>query len=274
MGLDELENEVAQQIAATKEVRLPSFCTNDAPCWFRRAEVQFRIKKITSETLKAAYVLAVLPEDAFTTMAGWLETQPDEIPYSELKEYLLKDLTLTAEQKAKKLMAIINQPIGDQKPSQAMREMERLMRLPTSNGEKKSLDVLLILWLHRLPHEVRRNITAFSEHTREELMKKADRLTDAAAASASKALAEHICSSQEDDYKEENSIEEEHTAAATWSGSRLKFRKPIQPQQIPNSQPPRDTVPRKATQSICFYHRRFGHEARRCLQPCSWTKNL
>ena len=274
MGPDEHEIEAAQQIAATKEVRLPSFCTNDVPCWFRRAEIQFRIKKITSETLKADYVLAALPEETFTSVAGWLDTQPDEIPYKELKEYLLEKFTLTAEEKAKKLMAIINQPIGDQRPSQAMEEMERLIRLPTTNGEEKTMDVLLILWLHRLPHEVRKNITAFSEHTREELKKKADRLKDAAAATSSKAVAGHVCSSQEDDYKEENPINEENTAAATFNGNRPTFRKQTRPQQTLNPQPPRDIVPRKAAQSICFYHRRFGHEARRCLHPCSWTKNL
>jgi len=42
--------------------RLPPFSTTDTMIWFRRAEIQFPLKKITVSSTKADYVLAALPD--------------------------------------------------------------------------------------------------------------------------------------------------------------------------------------------------------------------
>ena len=57
---------------AAAQVKLPNFTPIDAQTWFRRAEVQFRLKKENSPMARADYVLAALPEDIFTHIAEWL----------------------------------------------------------------------------------------------------------------------------------------------------------------------------------------------------------
>ena len=71
-------------------VRLPPFSPNQPLTWFRRAERHFHLKKITSSTTKADYAIEVLPESVFQHIASWLDTQPAEIQYEDLKAALLR----------------------------------------------------------------------------------------------------------------------------------------------------------------------------------------
>ena len=70
-------------------VRLPPFSPNQQLTWFRRAERHFHPKKITSSTTKADYAIEVLPESVFQHIASWLDSQPVEIQYEDLKVALL-----------------------------------------------------------------------------------------------------------------------------------------------------------------------------------------
>ena len=71
-------------------VRLPPYSPNQPLTWFRRAERHFHLKKITSSTTKADYAIEVLPESVFQHIASWLDTQPAEIQYEDLKAALLR----------------------------------------------------------------------------------------------------------------------------------------------------------------------------------------
>ena len=46
--------------AVLTNFRLPAFSSVDTNIWFKRAEIQFRLKKITSSTVQADHVLAAL----------------------------------------------------------------------------------------------------------------------------------------------------------------------------------------------------------------------
>ena len=68
---DSSDTEVQPIIA---NFRLPPFSCADTVIWFRRAEVQFRIKKISSQTSMANHVLAALPDALFPQLAEWLDS--------------------------------------------------------------------------------------------------------------------------------------------------------------------------------------------------------
>ena len=73
-----------------------------------------------------------------------------------------------------------NQPLGDQRPSDALTEMRSICRLPLDDaGTSAKIDVLLALWLRRLPTPVRSAITNFASYDDDDLAKHADSLLDA-----------------------------------------------------------------------------------------------
>ena len=127
----------------------------------------------------ADHVLAALPQDVFVFLSDWLAEQGDSVDYDQLKRRLLREFVATPEQRANKLLALSRQPLGDLRASTAFREMRALTRMPQGDGTTQTLDLLRVLWLQRLPSDVRRGITEFSELSDDELIKLADALQEA-----------------------------------------------------------------------------------------------
>ena len=109
--------------------RLPNFAQNEPLTWFRRAETRFRIRGIVQPTTRADYILEALPEAIFKRIGLWLDQQPDEIPYGDLKKHLLKEFSPTTSEQAQRLLSLPSQPMGDRKPSHLWAEICTLSRL-------------------------------------------------------------------------------------------------------------------------------------------------
>lgn len=270
--------------ASTKEIHLPTFCPTDASTWFRRAEVQYRIKNITSETRKADFVLAALPDDIFSSLADWLDSLGDDaVLYTPLKEHLLKEFVPSPEERAERLMQLTKQPLGDQRSSTAFREMKSLTRLPPNGtGPPKQLDLLRILWLLRLPEAVRAGITNFSDISEADLLKQGDALQNSTKAASRRpifAATDHHDALQPQSHDAPGSPDDDPLAAAAYHKTRPAYKN-FPTSQYKNCtnqyQPPRGNAPKKADSNpnYCYFHNRFGHDARKCRQPCAWPKNM
>ncbi|XP_063854589.1 uncharacterized protein LOC135096773 isoform X3 [Scylla paramamosain] len=79
----------AKPTVSTVTVKLSPFCASEAASWFRRAEVQFRLRKVTSPQTKADYVLEAIPETIFPRITAWLDNQDKDV-IDDLKQYLLQ----------------------------------------------------------------------------------------------------------------------------------------------------------------------------------------
>ena len=118
--------------------RLPEFSQHEPLTWFRRPETRFRLRGIKQATTRADYVLEALPEMIFRRIGPWLDEQPDEIPYDDLKKHLLKEFSPTTSERARRLLLMPSQPIGDRKPSQLWDEICMLSRLPETDKDSKN----------------------------------------------------------------------------------------------------------------------------------------
>ena len=241
--------------AAATQIHLPPFSVIDAPTWFRRAEIQFRLKKLNSSTSRADHVLAALPDDLFPRLAEWLESKGDvAIQYDELKDYLLQRFTPSPAVRASQIFQLSRQPLGDQKPSDALLEMRSMARLtPASDGTPRHLDLLRALWLLRLPESIRAVIPNAEELDEDELRKRADSLVDALSVSGEQVGAVQVDS---------------HCLAQCNDGNIAAA------QYMPAHSPKKQTHLQGVKRKICFYHARFGPRARNCQPGCLWSKNL
>ena len=137
--------------------RLPEFSQHEPLTWFRRAETRFRLRDIKQATTRADYVLEALPETIFRRIGPWLDQQPDEIPYDDLKKHLLKEFSPTTSERARRLLLMPSQPIGGRKPSQLWDEICMLSRLPETDEDSKNKEVDLKkeIWLQTLSNPYR-----------------------------------------------------------------------------------------------------------------------
>ena len=243
--------------SAAPVFNLPPFTATDAAAWFHRVEALFRLRSITSSSRKADYVIGGLPKEVFSQISIWLTRQgTDAILYDDLKLQIIKRCSPTPEERSKRLMDLLRLPLGDQRPSTAFQEMRALSTLLLPDGSTTSLDLLRVLWLLRLPQEVRGHITGFASMSEDDLLNQADSLLGASTLAATSSAAAVTIPAREED-----TDDEPHAMAA-------QQRRPPRSFAFQKSQA---EGPRR---SLCYFHKRFGRDARQCRAPCSWSKNL
>ena len=245
-------------------VRLPQFSPNQPLTWFRRAERHFNLKKITSSATKADYTLEFLPDSVFVHIAPWLDTQPAEIKYEDLKATLLRTFCPTSAVRARRIIELPQQLGSDTTPTNAWHEISTLQQLPdvdAATGTHKQLDLAKEIWLMCLAPQVRSALHDTDNRSIQELL-----------------------------------TEAEHRHTAHYAATRLRPAssdvtevagiRHQRPHYMPRST---STVPTSAAQSprrsssalrqadkpyICWYHRRHGDAARNCSDGCKYkSKN-
>ena len=249
-----ITDDASHAAAAAPVLHLPAFTPDDAKPWFQRVESQFRLRDIKSSSKRADFVLGALPADVFSRLSLWLEDQPsDVIKYEDLKPVIIQLCEPSPEEKSQRLLELLKTPLGDQRPSDAFREIKSLARILQPDGTSAKLDLERVLWMTRLPTEIRTHITDFASRPEKDLLRLADsvRSTSRFAQPTAIAAAYHETEEPEADA---------HVSAV--QQKRRSFR--------PNTTPAPD-VPRK---TLCYFHRRFGRDARNCRPPCDFSKNL
>lgn len=245
-------------------VKLSPFSTQEPISWFRRAEIQFRLRKITDPRTQADYVLEAIPESVFPQVSAWLDQQSDDIAYTDIKAHLLKEYTLTVSARAQRLLAIPQQPLGDRTASNVWNEMQSLARLPgtdATTGKAPQIDLMRELWLQSIPSSVRAALHDSDDLPMADLIKKADDLITSTRASQKPTP---VCFTEPRPTDEDSDVHAVHRQS---SGGR-------QPPPDKKGQG-RHTGPRGhlLASGICSYHDRYGDAARNCLTGCQWSKN-
>ena len=263
--------------------KLPAFSTIDAAVWFKRAEVQFRLKNVRNARTQADHVLAALPDVLFPQMSEWLDSKGDDpIEYNELKTHLLRKFSLSPEQRVKAIFEVSRQPLGDQRPSDALTEMRALARLPPdSTGAARNIDVLRALWLHRLPETVRSSIIDFTKYDDSSIAELADQLLDAhLAATVTRPTAAGVPPDEAvADVTPDRAQPADDVVLAAFKNRRRNQVK----QSLASFKPSRRPSSSQSSSShknsdfkdqLCFYHAKFGPKAQKCETPCAWPKNF
>ena len=244
-------------------LRLPEFAIDEPLTWFRRAETKFRIKGISRAATKSDYVLEALPQSVFTRISPWLDQQPDPVPYDDLKVQLLTEYSPTPSERARRLVAMTNQPIGDRKPSQIWDEICSLCRLPEidpTTQRARELDIKKELWLQTLPAAIRTLLHDTDANKIDDLTKKADSILESQRHSRPSLPISSVDSGPED------SADEIIASAGPQRQSSKRYsRDKDRPRQPPRSH--------FNENGICSYHQRFGQRAKNCLDGCKWTQS-
>ena len=168
----------------------------------------------------------------------------------DLKTYLLKEFSPTASERARRMLLMPSQPMGDRKPSQLWDEICTLSRLPEVDAvskQNKEVDLKKEIWLQSLPNSIRVLLHNTDDKTMDELS----------------ALADDITISQNATRRHEVTTSAVPLPQAAIDDvqivrQNLKHKEKFHACLLPNG--------------LCSYHKRFGHAARNCIQGCNWTQ--
>lgn len=237
-------------------VKLPPFWPDRVSVWFAQAEAQFLLAGIKRDETMYCHVLSQMDH----RMAGEIEdivtNPPAQGKYQTLKDTLIRRLSSSEEQRVRRLLS--DEELGDRKPSQFLRHLRSLAGATLSDD-----NILRQLWLRRLPQHVQGILAAQADLTLDRIADIADKIVEAQPAAANVYAATTSPLSNLLQKVEELSAQ---VAALASSSGRCRSRNRSSSRSRQSS---RAATPDRASR-LCWYHKKFGPKALKCISPCDW----
>ncbi|XP_029675066.1 uncharacterized protein LOC115242700 [Formica exsecta] len=270
------QDEPTASADAISRLKLPPFSRADPRCWFAQIEMAFELERIVSDDRKFKKLAMSLDSSVTPLVRDLIMRPPREERYETLKTRVLNACCDSAEDDVRRLLRGLS--IGDDKPSNLLSRMRNLA------GEPSDTRMLRELFLDRLPENVQDILACNDTTDLSKLAMQADRImarkgphvsaiegksTETALVSCAKHQPEKGRDALIMEVAELRRIIEEMNTDDRRNRSRSKT-----PQRRRTHSRSRTHTPagRKSKDRICFYHRRFAHEARNCIPPCEFVQ--
>ena len=259
-----LEAERAARVA-TVSVKLPPFWPDKTQLWFAQAEAQFEIKGITVEKTKYSYVVSMLDANTAEQAMDIIATPPDN-PYTALKNRLTKAYALADDERADRIIDMDG--LGDRTPSQRLNNM--LLLVPDAEAKDPGF-LFRRLFLRQLLSEVRTQLaqttkTGTTAVALRELASEADRYFASTGSRVSTITAASASMATHD------SLTDTLSEAEIFAISNRRGQNSNDPRGASMGARGRGRQGQaRPTFTMCYYHGRFGEDAKKCEQPCQFN---
>ena len=247
-------------------VRLPPFWPDRPAIWFAQAESQFELAAITRQRTKFNYVISQLNQEQASEVEDIITAPPEHEPYDRLKAELVRRLstsreqrvTTSREQRVRQLLS--HEEMGERKPSQFLRHLKGLAPdLPD--------DFLRTIWASRLPPQVQAILAGQTGGSLDSAAQLADKICEVTiqptTASISPAAPDTAglleCIQELSRQVAALQVQQTHRRCLSRACHRSQSRG--------RRHSTTDYSP--TTHDVCWYHWKFGNEARKCTPPCS-----
>ncbi|XP_054259985.1 uncharacterized protein LOC128984674 [Macrosteles quadrilineatus] len=200
--------------------------------------------------------MSSLDNEVASHLSDFITKPLSQTPYSDLKERLCSEYEISENAKVKQLT--IEVFLGDKKPTTLLREMRTLA------GTQVTDSFLKVIFLQRLPSHIRTALAASQTNSLDDLAKLGDQIAELSA------VDNYVCA-QGDVAQSSDRIAnlEKQVSELTQSiDGLLKLSKRNFPVKHNNNYYPKE---RNDQGEICWYHNKFGENAKKCVQPCLFT---
>lgn len=249
-------------------VKLPQFWTNCPDAWFVQVEMQFATKNIGVDQTKYEYIITALPQEVIVKVLDVIQNPPARDRYLNLKKILIERHSLSESSRLDKVLS--DREMGDRKPSEFYRSLALLA------GSSFSQEVLVKLWLRKLPKTLNVALTGSNLRDVNELIRLSDKLWEAIYNGEVSSIRESSGSSNMEN------VVENLTRSLCESIGKLSLEVSSFKRQLEerDSRPRFRRFNRSSSRSrgrsankdwLCRFHYRYGSKARRCEQPCSFS---
>ena len=257
----------AHMLTTTVQLKLPPYWPSDPQLWFAQVEAQFNTRRITSQATRFDYVIASLAPEVAHEVRDLLLKPPTAHQYDTLKDALIQRTTLSEQRRLQQLFS--TEELGDRKPSQLLRRMQQLLG---DNVISTDSSFMRELFLQRLPSHVRMVLASQSDITDiTKLAQLADKIVEVAAPQINSTRA--ITTSTTPEIQQLRSeIADLKRIVQAMGKTQIRHRSSSRPSRSPHrSTRPVSPAPAEnnSTDDLCWYHHRYGEDARKCQSPCS-----
>lgn len=277
------ETDASSEAVSAVTIRLPPYWERNPAVWFLQVESQFQLSRITSQQRQFHHVVGALPSTAAEEVVDIITSfrnNPPARPYDQLKAALLERTAASERTRIQQLLSA--EELGDRRPSQLLRRMTQLLGTSATTMDTA---VLRELFLQRLPSQVQMVLATATAMDLTSLAALADKVMEVATPN----LPVASISTPTQSTPPTTPVTTAPTTAGPSEVDRLCARLEQliaattcpEPSAHRERQRHRSSTPNRRRRErsdspgprMCFYHRRFGANARRCLLPCTWSEN-
>lgn len=241
--------------AISASFKPPSFWPSNPTLWFNVLEAEFDFSGIKSDRRKYLAVVRGLDEKTVVKISDIVTRPPEKDKYESIKKALIERIAPSEDSNLQKLLKDLE--LGDRKPSDLLREMKSLA------GNQVSEEVVKKLWLQRLPSQTTAILT-ISKEPIDSLATMADKIVETYSSQNTSVMS--VANNKPQSSKSNN---HDHEIVSQIEELKREFQsfKSRQSNRNRSSSASRNNSKPK----LCFYHRRFKKEAKKCTQPCDWV---
>ena len=235
-----------------------SFTKENPPGWFQYFDSLCFRHGLRSDNQKIDALIPCLDNSTFLQIQPLLD---GEHTFNDIKVFLIQQFSKPLDQR---LLELLNAPsLGEVKPSEFLNEARRAIKV-----EDMSDAVLCEILMTKLPQEVQTSLSIVSGCPMDEFARCADRAMIRFSGQFSNSTNMQIQRLERQVEQLKSTIQNQ--TARNSKSFHQNFSPPIsfrQPQPFVRSRNPTwNSFPTK----FCYYHQRFGQNARKCVRPCKW----
>lgn len=243
------------------QAKMPTFSKHNIKLFFVQLDSAFTLNKIDDEKMKYNYLVNILDTDILSSVSDLIFTPPPDQPFTTLKNKLLNIFENSIAQNTKALLQELT--LGDQKPSVLLRKMRDL-----ASGQVTD-DFLKNLWLQRLPSNIQ-TVLAVSGDELDKLAILADKVSEISPSHNDNTIAALSDSNEIKILRLQVSELSKKLDALTTSFAENRSRSPHRRRK--GSFHRNRSFSKDHRYNVCYYHARFGSQARKCTAPCSFSQ--
>lgn len=234
------------------QLKIPAFWRKDPELWFVQLEKQLVLHDIQPDHTRFSYVVSVIDTDVLSHVRRIVLSPPESGKYKAIKDGIIAAFRESDQSRLTQLLS--GMELGNRKPSQLLDHMVQL-----AAGVLEDQSVIRKLWMQKLHPSARAILAAFPRtHSLLALAQTADNIVESMQTASVNAI----------------DTPTEKPDAVTELSQRFEALA-TEIRQMKTRPDNRRRSPVRRNSNLCWFHEKFGSQARRCRAPCSFkTKNL
>lgn len=249
----------------TNNLKIPQFWTYCPQAWFLQIDMQFQLHNIEDDNIKYQYVVTSLSQEAILKILDIVQSPPLTFKYETIKKVLIERFSLNEESRLEEIMS--NSELGDKKPSELFRELT-ILAGPLSFVSR---ELIFKFWQMKLPKNLQIHLVSSGISSIDEKVILADKIHHMCNPSIS--LVNSTETSSNEVIKELSQL----TSVLNENITKLSLN--IDALDKRSNNPYTNSTrtfqnQNRNSRSICWYHSRFGNNARKCEESCKFFRNF
>lgn len=249
----------AENVNLVRNLKIPPFWRENPALWFAQVEAAFALSNITADATRFRHVITQLDSQTLPAIADIVLNPPATDKYLAIKTRIMSSFAETSESKLRKLLRGVD-PTND-KPTLLLQRIRNL-----ADGQVGDA-LLRTLFLEQLPEYVRGVLVISGDLDLSALAKQADKVIEATQSNVSAIHHQPVQVKEVAAVTRDSTLADLTNALATLTKEIKSMKADARSRSRSSSrQRPQST---DNTNDVCFYHAKYGDDARRCRKPCA-----